>query len=334
MLGGPTIIVVEEKGEDLTEMTNALTVDVEEYFQATALNGSAPYDEWGRYESRVVPATEKVLSLLAKHEARATFFVVGWVARRHPELVHAIRREGHEIGCHSYAHQEISKQTPEAFRQDVRLAREVLEDITGEPVRGYRAPTFSITEDTLWALDILIEEGFQFDSSIFPIRHDRYGIPKAKRFPSVISRGNGDRISEFPMSTLKLMGKNVPFSGGGYMRLLPSSLVSWAVEQLNQRGRPAIIYVHPWEFDPDQPRFRTSLTTKFRHYVNLSRTSDKLEKLLAAHKFSPVSEVLECSLLKDSRPASTPSREASSVRPNAGRSHLPRRLVVPDPAKS
>jgi polysaccharide deacetylase family protein (PEP-CTERM system associated) len=281
------------KGDVLRPATNALTIDVEEYFQVTAFNGGACRGDWESFESRVVPATETVLSLLAKHGTKATFFIVGWVARRHPGLVRTIRREGHEIACHGYAHREISDQNPKTFREDVRLARTILEEITGEPVRGYRAPTFSITDDTFWALGVLIDEGFRYDSSIFPIRHDRYGIPNAERFPNLISCGNANRIWEFPMSTLRTMGMNLPFSGGGYMRLLPPRFVSWAIQKLNRQGQPAIIYVHPWEFDPGQPRIPCSTLTRFRHYHNLPQMSQKFEHLLARHNFGPVSEVLE-----------------------------------------
>lgn len=286
----------------MRNVVNALTVDVEEYFQVTAFNGGAPVARWDEFESRVVPATEEVLSLLSWYETKATFFVVGWVAERHPALVKAIQNEGHEIACHSYAHREISEQTPEGFREDLRRAKNILEDITGKRIRGYRAPTFSVTDGTLWSLDILIEEGFQYDSSIFPIRHDRYGIPGAERFPSVISRGNenGSAIWEFPMSTLRTMGTNLPFSGGGYLRLLPPSVVSWAIEKLNRQGQPAIIYVHPWELDPGQPRLRASFVTRFRHYHNLSQMKRKFDYLLARHKFTTVSQVLKgCAALAE-----------------------------------
>lgn len=271
---------------------NALSIDVEEYFLATAFSRGRRRPTWEDHESRVEPSCEKVLSLLSSHETRATFFIVGWVAERHRVLVKAIQKEGHEIACHSYAHREICEQTPTEFREDVRRAKNILEEITGQPIRGYRAPTFSVTNKTLWSLDILIEEGFEYDSSIFPIRHDRYGIPDADRFPNVISRENGKRIWEFPMSTIREMGTNLPFSGGGYFRLLPARIVSWAIDKLNRQGHPAIVYVHPWEFDPGQPRIRSSLMTTFRHYHNLSQMSRKFEHLLARHKFSTVSEVL------------------------------------------
>jgi len=275
-------------------MLNALSIDVEEYFQASAFNGDTPYQKWDSYESRVQCGTEKVLSLLSRHKTRGTFFIVGWVARRHPGLVKTIQKEGHEIACHSYAHREVSEQTPETFRKDLRLSKTILEDITGEQLGGYRAPTFSITSDTLWALDILIEEGFGYDSSIFPIHHDRYGIPDAERFPNVVSRGNGNRIVEFPMSTVRFMGINLPFAGGGYMRFLPVGFISRAINTINRDGQPVIVYVHPWEFDPDQPRIATSPMVKFRHHHNISGMSRKFERILSRHRFAPVSEVLGC----------------------------------------
>ncbi len=276
----------------MKQIFNALSIDVEEYFQVAAFNGDAPYDKWDSYEPRVHSATEKVLSILARHDTKATFFLVGWVAKKHPGIVKAIQKEGHEIACHSYDHREISEKSPDAFREDLRLAKSIVEDISGEPMRGYRAPTFSIKPDTLWALDILIEEGFQYDSSVFPIRHDRYGMPNAERFPNVIRRNNGYRILEFPMSTVRLMGMNLPFAGGGYMRLLPLNFVSWAIDRINQQGQPVIVYVHPWEFDVDQPRIPASPVAKFRHYHNIATLPTKFERLLSRHKFAPVWEVL------------------------------------------
>lgn len=273
-------------------IVNALSIDVEEYFQVAAFDGRVPYRAWDSYEPRVRIATEKVLSLLAECQTKATFFIVGWVARKHPGIVRTIHQQGHEIGCHGYAHQRITEQTPDTFREDLRLAKRILEDITGQAVTGYRAPTFSITERTLWALDILIEEGFRYDSSVFPIRHDRYGIPSAERFPNVIQAAQG-RILEFPMSTLRLMGVNLPFAGGGYMRLLPLSLVCWAIDRTNRLDQPVILYVHPWEFDPDQPRIDVPFTTRLRHYYGISAMSAKLERLLSRYDFAPVSQVLK-----------------------------------------
>jgi polysaccharide deacetylase family protein (PEP-CTERM system associated) len=296
----------------MERVLNALSIDVEEYFQVTAFNGQAPLDQWDSYQARVHRATEKILSILEEHGTKATFFIVGWVARKHPGIVKVIQRQGHEIACHSYAHREISEQSLEVFRKDLRLARSILEDITGERVSGYRAPTFSITTDTLWALDVLIEEGFRYDSSVFPIRHDRYGMPKAERFPNVICRNNGYELLEFPMSTVRVMGMNLPFAGGGYMRLLPPGIISRAIGRINRGGQPAIVYVHPWEFDPDQPRIRASRTTSFRHYHNIGTMTSKFERLLTRHEFAPVWEVL-----KRCRPTVSSAAEAEADRAGA-----------------
>ncbi len=321
------------EGHVLMKVINALTVDVEEYFQVTAFDGSAPYDAWESFESRVEPATYELLSMLAKHDVRGTFFVVGWVAKRHPCVVKAIQREGHEIACHGYAHRVISEQAPESFRADVELAKRIIEDITGEPVRGYRAPTFSITKKTLWALDALVENEFQYDSSIFPIIHDRYGIPDAERFPNVIHRRNGHSIWEFPISTIRVMGVNLPFSGGGYMRLLPPRLVSKAIDSINRKGHPAIIYMHPWEIDPGQPRINASPLTEVRHYHNISRMARKLQYLLPRHKFGPVSEVLAHYRQEHSmETAGAPSAEAEDYADSASGSFA-RRLAAGVPSR-
>ncbi len=277
----------------MKSVINALSFDVEEYFQVTAFNDYAPYHEWDRYERRAHLGAERILSILEKAETRATFFIVGWVAEKNPHLVKTIWREGHEIACHSYAHQRVYQQTPQEFREDVRRAKRILEDIIGEPVRGYRAPTFSITTPTFWALDVLMEEGFGYDSSIFPILHDRYGVPEAERFPNVIRRNNGHRLLEFPMSTIRLVGRNLPFAGGGYMRLLPVGFISHAIRRINRGGHPAIIYVHPWELDPDQPRILAPTLTMLRHYTNISTMSRKLERLLKQHRFAPVGDVVK-----------------------------------------
>jgi len=320
---------VLSRGNTLKAILNALSIDVEEYFQVTAFNGDVPYETWDSYEPRVHAATETVLSILAEYNTKATFFIVGWVARKHPGIVKAIQKEGHEIACHGYAHREISEQTPDTFRKDLRLARSILEGITGKPVRGYRAPTFSITEGTLWALDILIEEGFQYDSSVFPIRHDRYGMPKAERFPSVIRSSNGCELLEFPMSTVRLMGMNLPFAGGGFMRLLPLGFISRVIDRINRRGQPVIVYVHPWEFDPDQPRMHASPVTTFRHYHNISVMNTKFERLLSTHNFAPVCEVLDrCERVASPLTAEATREETANSLHDIGRSFR-RRLPVP-----
>jgi polysaccharide deacetylase family protein (PEP-CTERM system associated) len=274
-------------------MLNALTVDVEEYFQVEAFRDRVSEREWSSLPSRVAASTRRLLDLFDRHEVAATFFVVGWVARRHPDLVRDIAARGHEVGCHSDAHRPIYALAPEAFRRDLRAARAAIEDAAGVSVSGYRAPTCSVVRRTWWALEILAEEGFRYDSSIFPIHHDRYGIPDAPRFPHRIRLDSGADIVEFPMSTLRLAGQNLPFAGGGYFRLLPYPLIRRGVRHLNEREeRPAMVYLHPWEVDPDQPRLPAGPLTRFRHYVNLDGTEAKLDRLLGDFAFAPAARVL------------------------------------------
>jgi len=271
---------------------NALTVDVEDYYQVESFVNSVRREDWGLWESRVERNTHRLLDLFASHKAQGTFFVLGWIAERHPQLARAIVAAGHEIACHSYDHQFILSQRREEFRTDVRRAKLLLEDITGEAVEGYRAPTYSIMKETLWALDILIEEGFRYDSSIFPIRHDRYGVPGAKRFPYVIYCKSGELI-EFPPSTVRIAGQNLPMAGGGYFRLLPYPVFRWGVRRINWReGQPAIFMVHAWEVDPDQPVLPGTRLNVWRHRNNLNLTESRLERLLQDFRFASVREVL------------------------------------------
>jgi polysaccharide deacetylase family protein (PEP-CTERM system associated) len=303
-------------------ITNALTIDVEDYFQVQAFAGNIRHEDWGNYESRVEGNTRRILDLLTdasslvssdpsnpknpinlEHRTlnpepasgvKATFFILGWIAERYPKLIKEIHSKGHEIACHGYAHRLIYEQSPEEFREDIRKAKAILEDITGGPVIGYRAPSYSITGDSLWAFEVLMEEGFQYDSSIFPIRHDFYGMPDAPRFPFLVSlNGNGSSVFkpvdssllngtthnpsnpsnpsnpttpinpvnpprsliEFPISTVRLGNLNLPLSGGGYFRLLPYPIIQKGLKRINQNeNRPFIFYLHPWELDPDQPR--------------------------------------------------------------------------------
>ena len=245
-----------------SDILNAFTVDVEDYYQVHAFADRVDPARWDDYESRVVANTHKVLRILDDHHVRATFFILGWVADRFPQLVRDIRTSGHEIGCHSYWHKRIYTMTPDQFRDDLRLARKTIEDITGEPVVAYRAPSFSITKDSLWALDILIEEGFQYDSSIFPIHHDNYGIPGANRFPHRIEK-NGSSLWEFPPSVHRLLNLNIPIAGGGYFRLYPIRLsVRWLSLINRVHHQPFIFYLHPWELDPEQPRLPGSLRSR------------------------------------------------------------------------
>jgi polysaccharide deacetylase family protein (PEP-CTERM system associated) len=271
---------------------NAMTVDVEDYFQVSAFEPVVSRTHWEDFPSRVVPNTERLLRLLAEHEVKATFFILGWVAERHPSLVSLIADLGHEIASHGYWHQLVYEQTPRAFRDDIRRSKDVLEQIAGQRVEGYRAPSFSITSESLWALDILIEEGFRYDASIFPIRHDRYGIPDSPRHPYVLPRATGALV-EVPGSTARLGPANLPVAGGGYFRLLPYGWTRWGITRLNERERrPAVFYLHPWEVDPDQPRLQASALSRFRHYRNLDQTEPRLRRLLAEFRFAPLRHVL------------------------------------------
>lgn len=277
-------------------MINALTIDVEDYFHVTAFERQISPDDWGTYPLRVGDNTLRILDMLDEYSLRATFFVLGWVARRCPLLVKEIHRRGHEIACHGYGHQLIYRHPPQEFRADVSLAKNLLENLCGERVCGYRAPSYSITAKSLWALDILVEEGFTYDSSIFPIAHDIYGIPGGKRFPHEISTRAGT-IQEFPISTYFLkVGKwhsQWPIAGGGYLRLFPAALVTRAIHLINTReNEPVIVYFHPWEIDPRQPRIKAGLRSRFRHYLNLERMELKIRHLLENFGFSSVKDVL------------------------------------------
>lgn len=274
-------------------MANALSFDVEEYFQVEAFKNVIDTSQWGELPSRVAVSTHRLLDILDAHRRSATFFVLGWVADRQPKLVREIAERGHEVACHSYAHRVVYGMDRNTFRHDVRRAKRAIEDAAGVPVIGYRAPTCSIVRETMWALEVLVEEGFRYDSSIFPIHHDRYGIPAAPRFPHRIGLRGGGEIVEFPMSTIRLAGQNVPFCGGGYFRLAPYRLVRAAIRRVNRRdGMPVLVYLHPWEIDPDQPRVAVRGLSRFRHYVNLRRTEAKLSRLLRDFSFAPVARVL------------------------------------------
>ncbi len=277
----------------MSRILNALSVDVEDYFQVSAFSDVVPYTLWNGFECRVEQNTIRLLDLFDRWQAKATFFVLGWIAERYPRLVQEIHLRGHEVASHGYAHQTVDRYAPEAFREEIRRAKAFLEDVVQAPVVGYRAPSFSITRKTTWTLEILAEEGFQYDSSIFPIRHDRYGMSSAPRFPHRLTYH--DRILyEFPMSTVTLLGMtNIPMGGGGYLRLLPLWFTRWGIRRVNRRERqPAMVYVHPWEIDPGQPRIRGSVASRFRHYRNLSDTERRLNALLAEFRFAPIATVL------------------------------------------
>jgi polysaccharide deacetylase family protein (PEP-CTERM system associated) len=273
---------------EATPIMNVLSIDVEDYFQVTNFEHHIERRDWDKYPSRVVANTRRLLDLLDRHQVQATFFVLGWVGRRFPGLVREIVHSGHEVGCHSYWHRLIYRQTPEEFREDLRLARDVLESASGSPVQAYRAPSYSITRDSLWALDILKDEGFRYDSSIFPTYHPRYGIPEAKRFPHRLDNHHGS-MWEFPPSVVQFWGWNVPVAGGGYFRLYPAQWTAYGFRHINRSGHPGVFVIHPWEIDPDQPRLNES----WRHYLNLKSTKKKLDWFLSQFAFGALGDVAE-----------------------------------------
>lgn len=273
-------------------IVNAMTIDVEDYFHVSVFDGLVPRHEWGRFESRVCANTERLLGIFDEAHVRSTFFVLGWVAERYPQLVRRIASAGHEIASHGYEHRLIYDQTPSAFRNDVRRAKQLLEDAGGRPVLGYRAPSYSVTPKSLWALDVLLEEGYRYDSSIFPIRHDRYGIPLSARAPYPIERRSGTLV-EVPGSTTRLGPLNLPVAGGGYFRILPYWWTRWGIARVNEiERRPAIFYLHPWEIDPGQPRLKAGRLGRFRHYRHLDETESRLRRLVADFRFDTVEALI------------------------------------------
>lgn len=267
---------------------NYLTIDVEDYYQVSAFEAVIDPGSWETLESRVVRNTNVILEMLEERNIKATFFIVGWIADRHPSLVRRIHHLGHEVACHSYWHKKIFDLTPDAFKQDTLRAKQCLEDIISNNVHGYRAPSYSITDKSLWALDVLADMGFKYDSSIFPTYHDNYGIPEAPRFAFRLETQN---MMEYPISTANIMKQNIPVSGGGYFRLFPYAITKAALKRINIREKqPFIFYFHPWEIDPEQPRIKQACRlSRFRHYVNLKTTRLKLEKLLNDFEFGPFS---------------------------------------------
>jgi polysaccharide deacetylase family protein (PEP-CTERM system associated) len=269
--------------------THCLTFDVEEHFQVSAFDTPEMRSGWERCLSRVECNTEKILDLLGAEGMRATFFVLGWVAERHKGLVRSIVAQGHEVASHGYAHEMITRQTPDQFRLDVRKAKCILEDLTGGPVRGYRAPSFTITRETEWALRVLVEEGYRYDSSIFPIFHDRYGMPGAPVYSHERETEAG-KIVEIPPSTVMVAGVNLPIAGGGYFRLCPYPVFHRLLTRAIKTGYPLVMYFHPWEFDPQQPRMEGSWLARFRHYRNLDKTEERIKRLLRDFAFAPICE--------------------------------------------
>jgi polysaccharide deacetylase family protein (PEP-CTERM system associated) len=273
---------------------NALTVDVEEYYHGLEFEAAVPPAERQRLPSRVEGSVERILEILDAARTRATFFVLGSVAEAHPVMIRRIAAQGHEIACHGYGHRLVWRQTPEEFRVDVARAKGILEDLVGRAVLGYRAPNYSINRSNAWALDVLLAQGFRYDSSVYPIHHDRYGIPDAPRFPHVVRRRDGRELWELPIGTVKLLGVNLPIGGGGPFRLFPYHYFRAGIRAVNRReGRGVVFYLHPWELDPDQPRPPMPFHHRVRHYVNLHRLADKLRRLLADIPFGPAADLLE-----------------------------------------
>jgi len=274
-------------------LVNALSVDVEEYYHAAIFRNGTRTLVTHRFESRVEQSVERLLALLSNHHTHATFFVLGEVAAAHPSVVRAIAGDRHEIACHGDRHEDVYRQTPSEFRADVRRAKARLEDLIGESVIGYRAPNFSIGRAQAWAYEVLFEEGFRYDSSMYPILHDRYGQPLAPRFPYEIWRDGSARLVEFPISTTRLLGVNFPIGGGGYFRLLPFGLVRLGIQRVNARERqPVMFYLHPWELDPDQPRPPMAWRHRFRLYVGVAKEAVKISRLLAQFRFGTARDVL------------------------------------------
>jgi polysaccharide deacetylase family protein (PEP-CTERM system associated) len=275
-------------------MINALTIDVEDYFQVSNFEHLVKKNDWDKYECRVVNNTRRILDILSANSTNATFFVLGWVAERFPELIREIDSKGHEIASHGYWHKLVYDMTKDEFKNDLVRSIQALEKVTGKKVLGYRAPSCSITKNSLWAIDILKECGIKYDSSVFPIYHGRCGIPSASRF---IYKWYDSGIPEFPFSTIKLLKNNIPVAGGGYFRLYPYWLTKWAISEINKSNSSAMVYIHPWEIDPEQPRMAIRGSYAFRHYVNLKHNEAKIKKLLRDFKFCTIESILKSSYL-------------------------------------
>ena len=270
-----------------------MSVDVEDYFMVEAFAGSITKSSWPSWPSRVVESTKRTLELLDKYNAKGTFFFVGWVANKFPHLVRDVIAHGHELGCHSFWHRPVYSLTPAQFREDTKLALQTIEDASGLRVDGYRAPSWSITKECLWALDILAEEGFSYDSSIYPIHHDLYGFPGAQRFPYTLISPNGSSLREYPPATVHFLGLNLPAAGGGYLRIRPSTYTHWVFRHFERRyGGGVVTYLHPWELDPEQPRISGKLKSRLRHYTNLAGMKKKLESLLRLYSFQCFRDLL------------------------------------------
>lgn len=285
--------------------TNALTIDLEDYYQVSAFSDRISPAQWKGNISRVEENTDRLLDLFARHGWRATFFTLGWVAKEHPQVVRKVAAAGHEIACHSLLHRRVYEMAPAEFREDTLSAKRLLEDCCGASVRGYRAPSFSICRGCNWAFDVLAECGFSYDSSVFPVRHPNYGVPDAPLSPFVVQTSSGPLV-EFPMTTLAYGGIRSPLAGGAYFRLLPYWFTRWGIRYLNDvEGRAACLYLHPWELDPQQPRLSAGFTARLRHYVGIAGVQRKLSRLLTDFTFQPMGQLLEAQFatLRDTAPA-------------------------------
>ena len=275
----------------MSGISHYFTVDVEEHFQVSAFEDRIPRSSWGTHESRVAANVDRLLELLAAHRTRGTFFVLGLVAERTPAVVRAIAGAGHEIASHGWEHRRVTELTPEEFRTSVRRSKQLLEQMVGVPVLGYRAPSYSIVAGREWALDVLAEEGYRYDSSLFPVRRPGYGYAAGERDPHWLERPAG-RLAELPPATWRVLGANLPAAGGAYFRIFPYRLVPAALRQCEARGVPGVFYLHPWEVDPDQPRLRVSLSARLRHYTGLRRTIPRLQRLLGEFRFTAIADGL------------------------------------------
>jgi len=293
-------------------MRNALSVDVEDWFHPEAVRDHVTREDWDRLEPRAGRNVETILRLLDRAQTRATFFVLGWVAEREPALVTRLAAAGHEIASHGYAHRMITQQDPAEFAADLRRSLAVLRAQSGQPVRGYRAPSFSIVRDTLWALDVLLEQGIEYDASIFPVHHDRYGIPGASRAPHVVRTAGARTLWELPPVTVQMAGRTLPAAGGGYLRLLPYAWSAFALRRMAREGLPAIVYTHPWEYDPQQPRLPLSRWRGLRHYARVASTEEKLARLLRDFAFGTCAEVL-ADVRGSATPAASPQPATAPV---------------------
>lgn len=267
---------------------NVLTVDLEDWYQGLEIER----EHWSRFEARIWTGCERLLALLGEAGVPATFYVLAEIAERHPDLIHAIMRRGHEIGTHGESHMFVYRQTPDVLRAELRRSIEILEKLTGEPVVSHRAPFFSITRESLWALEVLTDLGIRCDSSIIPVRNYRYGIPDAPRTPWRYRSVGGGELVEFPVSTVKLLGQNVPASGGAYFRLYPYALTRALMRSVNRAGWPVMFYIHPWELDPEQPRTELPWRIRTTHYHNLGRTAPRIRRLFRDFQFRPLREVV------------------------------------------